>query len=459
MQRVLFKQPNSHLTAEEARWITPKAIHLAASNVSASHTLYLLAVSFLFAILYSFTNFYSWLIWVGAHLILIALRVYHMNAYMALARTQNLDIAARYYNKHLYVIALGGLLWGCTAYLSLYEHRTLPISICMLVVMAYAYSATISFSAHFKTLSTFFYSFGIGLLTSLSLTVVLRAPHVLNFTNVSLIIGYLILLTTMKSQGMHLYLTYTNAMLLQFKNLQLIASLTVEKKSAIDAVTDKNRLIASTAHDMRQPVLALDLYSQMLSEDISLAAELTPKIHAATQGVISLFDSMFELAQIKEDQVKINLTEINILSVMQDLSHQYQTIANNKGLLLRTRFVDQQIKTDLLLFKRIVSNLVSNAIKYSQSGGILIACRLKKKSLFVEVWDTGSGIAEEEQGLIFHEFYKSPTHAGTNDGFGLGLSIVKQFAEKLGYTLHMKSRLGMGTMMAVEIPLLPSATR
>ena len=235
--------------------------------------------------------------------------------------------------------------------------------------------------------------------------------------------------------------------------MRLIDSLRIEKESALNAIASKNRLIASTAHDMRQPVLALDLYANWLSEDINMAAEICPKISVATRAVISQFDAMFDLAQINENQVKINIVEFDVLPVLQELCDQQQIIAKSKGLTLRRRLKSQLINSDPILLKRILGNIISNALKYTHIGGILVACRQKKQSLFIEVWDTGSGIAEQEHDLIFQEFYKSAAHAGTNDGFGLGLSIVKQFSQKLGHTVHMQTRQGVGTVMAIEIPL------
>jgi signal transduction histidine kinase len=266
--------------------------------------------------------------------------------------------------------------------------------------------------------------------------------------------GVLWLMLALLKQGKRLNETYVSSMLFQYKNIQLIKSLTEEKKSVLNAIASKNRLIASTAHDMRQPVLALDLYANWLTDDIAMAAELSPKISAATRAVISLFDAMFDLAQIKEDQIIINASEVNVSCLLQEIAQQYQVIAEKKGLSLRTHLHRMHIKSDPMLLKRMIGNLISNAIKYTRTGGVLLTCRQKKQSLFIEVWDTGVGIAQHEHDLIFQEFYKSAVYAGTNDGFGLGLSIVKQFSEKLGYFVHVKSVEGRGTWMAIEIPLI-----
>jgi signal transduction histidine kinase len=261
------------------------------------------------------------------------------------------------------------------------------------------------------------------------------------------------LMVALLKQGKRLNKTYVSSMVFQHKNMQLIESLRQEKQAVLHAIASKNRLIASTAHDMRQPVLALDLYANWLSADIAMAAELSPKISAATRAVINLFDAMFDLAQIKEDRIVLHTAEVNVSSLLQELAQEYQVMAAKKGLSLRTRLHHQQIKSYPFLLKRMVGNLVSNALKFTSSGGVLLTCRQKKQRLLIEVWDTGVGVAQQEHDMIFQEFYKSQVFAGTNDGFGLGLSVVRQLSEKLGYFVHIKSIVGRGTRITIEIPL------
>jgi signal transduction histidine kinase len=99
-----------------------------------------------------------------------------------------------------------------------------------------------------------------------------------------------------------------------------------------------------------------------------------------------------------------------------------------------------------------LSNILSNAIKYTEHGGVLLVCReCAKHGLRIEVWDTGVGISPQMQVAVFSEFYKNPENNGTSDGFGLGLAIVAQLCVLLGYQLVMKSRRGRGTMLSVRL--------
>jgi signal transduction histidine kinase len=93
-----------------------------------------------------------------------------------------------------------------------------------------------------------------------------------------------------------------------------------------------------------------------------------------------------------------------------------------------------------------------NAIKFTEKGGVLLACKQTKQGLRFEVWDTGVGIPNDQQEAVFREFYKAPNHSGTSDGFGLGLSIVARLCESLNFKFSMLSRVGRGSMFCIELP-------
>ncbi|MEN9670190.1 MAG: hypothetical protein RL018_467, partial [Pseudomonadota bacterium] len=245
--------------------------------------------------------------------------------------------------------------------------------------------------------------------------------------------------------------TYVNGLKLQYRNRKLIASLTEQRETALAAVATKNRMLASAAHDMRQPVLALDLYAGWLIDDPTDSPNIAPKIAASTKAVVNLFDSLFDMSRLTEGQVGTNLEMVDLEVLMYELFSQYHPIAKSKNLELRTRILQKTVFTDHVLLVRILGNLVSNALKYTQAGGVLIACRNSKRGVVIEVWDTGIGISPDQHSLVFKEFYKSPSNAGTSDGFGLGLAIVAQLADLIGAELKLRSRLGHGTVVSVQL--------
>jgi signal transduction histidine kinase len=193
------------------------------------------------------------------------------------------------------------------------------------------------------------------------------------------------------------------------------------------------------------------LYAGWLADDPSASTEIAPKIAASTKAVIGLFDSLFDMSRLTEGQVSTNLESVNLNELLSALYMQYQPIAASKKLELRTHSLQGTVFTDYILLERILGNLLTNAIKYTQAGSVLLACRQSARGVKIEVWDTGVGISADQQSLVFKEFYKSPSNAGTTDGFGLGLAIVTQLADLIGAELTLRSRRGRGTVVSIQL--------
>ena len=240
---------------------------------------------------------------------------------------------------------------------------------------------------------------------------------------------------------------------LQYDNEQLIASLREQTETALQAVTVKNNLLANAAHDLRQPVHALAFYADLLRNEPDLATEVVPKILLATDSVNNLFNSLFDFAKLEAGAVQPQFAAVPVCQIVDDLKMQFSPDAVSKGIEFRQRIAPGYVWTDPLLVRRIVGNLVSNAIRYTDRGGVLLSTRLRGDSMWIEVWDTGTGIALEHQDKVFREFYKASAHAGTEDGFGLGLAIVQRLSDVLGHKITLISQPGRGTCMRAELML------
>jgi signal transduction histidine kinase len=220
----------------------------------------------------------------------------------------------------------------------------------------------------------------------------------------------------------------------------------------------KNRFLASAAHDIRQPVHALGLYADWLGTEPELVHELAPKIVESTKAVNRLFDSLFDLARLDSGKIRLNIETVDVAKLLRDLELQYRPLCEAKGLQFRLRVRPGTTVSDPILLQRIVGNLISNAVKYTQKGGVLVGSRVTAQGLRVDVWDTGVGIAPVHQREIFREFYKVPTHGGTEDGFGLGLYIVGRLTHILGHPLTLQSRPGKGSVFRLLLlPTTPQA--
>jgi signal transduction histidine kinase len=255
----------------------------------------------------------------------------------------------------------------------------------------------------------------------------------------------------LRQSGRRLHNTHRRNFELQYRNKQLIESLTRQTQAALDAVEIKNRFLASAAHDIRQPVHALGLYADWLGAEPELVHELAPKIVESTKAVNALFDSLFDLVRLDSGKIKLNIAPLDLDRLLHDLELQYRPVAEAKGLDFRVRGTAGSVVSDGILLRRILGNLVSNAIKYTEQGGVLIAVRTRGRERVVEVWDTGTGIAPVHQKEVFREFFKVHNHPGTEEGFGLGLYIVSRLASILGHPVALASRVGRGTVFRVTL--------
>ncbi len=239
----------------------------------------------------------------------------------------------------------------------------------------------------------------------------------------------------------------------QFGNEQLIRSLRQQTQAATVAVQTKNNLLASAAHDLRQPVHALAFYADWLRNEPQLAESVIPKILAATDSVNTLFNSLFDFARLEAGAIQVNVVKVDIAALMEEMAVQFAPAADAKGLSLRTQVVPVMVWSDAVLLRRITSNLLANAIRYTEKGGVMLVARVVSNKLWLEISDSGQGIAPEHLPHVFKEFYRAPVHEGTADSFGLGLAIVQRLCRVLGHTVTMHSQLGKGTRCRLEIKL------
>jgi signal transduction histidine kinase len=192
----------------------------------------------------------------------------------------------------------------------------------------------------------------------------------------------------------------------------------------------------------------------MGAADLSQLPSLLPKITASCDSIHKLFDSLFEFEQINAGHVQVAHETVDIDEVIDDLEQQFKPLARRKKLEFRTNAISGYLQTDQLLIKRILTCFISNAVKFTETGGILVAVRKRKAMVVFEVWDTGIGVDKVHLDHVFEEFYKVGDYSSNDEGFGLGLSVVKRlsaFAE--GSRVSVNSRLGVGSVFRFELPI------
>lgn len=237
-----------------------------------------------------------------------------------------------------------------------------------------------------------------------------------------------------------------------------------KEKEARQAIETKNRLLAAATHDMRQPVAALSIFASHLVEHPEMHRELAPKIAQATDTANQLFDALFEHSALENDAVSVSLQTVDLGPLLARLHAQWEPVARARGIELRLHSLPTPVRTDPVRLQRMVSNILSNAIKYSpRATRILLAGRMCGGHPCIQVWDQGIGIAEHDIRRIFQAFYRADAPRESGDiadgrapGMGLGLSIVALMAQLLDIRIEVRSLVGRGTRFTLRLPARPA---
>ncbi|WP_260955825.1 ATP-binding response regulator [Pseudomonas citri] len=256
----------------------------------------------------------------------------------------------------------------------------------------------------------------------------------------------------------------TDALLVANHNLQqqiaqreLVERQLRDARDAAQAANrSKDKYLAAASHDLLQPLNAARLLIATLRERQLPAAEqvLVERTHLALEGAEDLLTDLLDISRLDQAAVRPDPAAYRLDELLAPLVSEFQSVAGAAGLELRVRFVDEAIITDLRLITRILRNLLSNACRYTDQGGILLAARRRGGCLSLEVWDTGRGIAADCLESIFLEFNQLDVgRAADRKGVGLGLAIVERIAHILGHRVRVRSRPGRGSVFSIEVPL------
>lgn len=445
-------------TSAERDWVEGELVRSLMRTQRSTQWLALTLVAIVVGILWDDNYPVLVLAWIAAWAAVAFWRLWVIQQYQNEVRTRSTEDQIAFFRRHRLVWPMSALVWGLMT--QLYFDRA-PLGdqyICWLVLAGLAMFSVNSLSARVRVMRAYLDLLaGTALaLMAWRMVVELRLQGPTYHWWVALLL--LIFWQVLRHSGQRMHATLRRNFELQYRNMQLIESLTRQTQAALDAVEIKNRFLASAAHDIRQPVHALGLYADWLGSEPELVHELAPKIVDATKAVNQLFDSLFDVARLDSGKVKLNVEAVDVAKLLRNLELQYRPLCEAKGLRFRLHVCPGTVRSDPILLQRIVGNLISNAVKYTPRGGVLVASRRTQAGLRIEIWDTGLGIAPAYQREIFREFYKVPSHGGTEDGFGLGLYIVARLTHILGHPLTFTSRVGSGTVFRLSLqPTDPQA--
>lgn len=233
-----------------------------------------------------------------------------------------------------------------------------------------------------------------------------------------------------------------------------------KKEEAENATLAKSRFLASASHDLRQPTHALGMFVARLAQlphDVQ-TVKLIGNLEASVQAMQDLLNGLLDVSRLDAQAVQVQAQPIALEDLFDQLRSGLGMTANDKGLRLKVRPTTVWVMSDPTLLYRILLNLVSNALRYTHKGGVLVACRVRRDAEIarIEVWDTGMGIAPEHHESIFKEFFQVENpERDRRKGLGLGLNIVHRTAALLGHRLQFNSSLGHGTRFIVDVALAP----
>jgi signal transduction histidine kinase/integral membrane sensor domain MASE1 len=250
--------------------------------------------------------------------------------------------------------------------------------------------------------------------------------------------------------------TFAAQSVLAIQNARLFADIENKRRQLELANTAKSRFLAMASHDLRQPLHALGLFVAQLRTPLKPRerAKTVERVDAAVTEMTEMFNSLLDISKLDAGVLTPKIVEFSIARLLQKIEATFDQAAREKGLRLRVMPSDAWVRSDTLLLERILLNLVSNAMRYTLRGGIIVGCRRRGEMLRIEVWDSGPGIPEGHRQNIFGEFFQLPTaERDRYGGLGLGLAIVDRLRQLLNHEIELTSTLGRGSRFTILVPM------
>lgn len=258
----------------------------------------------------------------------------------------------------------------------------------------------------------------------------------------------------------NIHATLLASLKLRFELAQTAGALAEQKSRAEQANQAKSRFLAAASHDLRQPLHAQGLFVEELqarSHDADFQRILS-NLRCSVEAMHDLFDSLLDISRLDASVVAPSRENFSINVLLRELQRDFSPLARQKGLTLRVVGSRAVVHSDPSLLKRILCNLVANAIRYTNRGKVLIGCRRRGNQLRIEVCDTGIGIRTDDLASIFEEFHQ--LHNPERDrrkGLGLGLAIVQRLATLLNCPIDVRSQINKGSSFCVTVPFVGTA--
>jgi signal transduction histidine kinase/CheY-like chemotaxis protein len=346
----------------------------------------------------------------------------------------------RWARRYMVGVVVGGLTWGVGSLWLMPAGRFDLQLLLILVMTAVAYASLATFGSYAPAFYAFFL---LTMVPSMIWSLFQGDAAHLSYSALSLIwMPTVLVLARRYNQALIQAITLQHA----YAEQQVIAE---------QASLAKSRFLASASHDLRQPVHALGMFIGALRGHRlpAKSRDIIDHMDSSIGALDGLFTSLLDISRLDAGVTETRPYAIPVQPLLARICRDLQGEARAKGLRLRSVATSCAIQSDPVLLERVLRNIAVNAVRYTESGGVLIGCRRRGERLSLEVWDTGCGIAEEHRKAIFEEFFQvSNPDRDRAKGLGLGLAIVRRLTLMLDHPLSLETHPGKGSAFKVSIP-------
>lgn len=353
-----------------------------------------------------------------------------------------------------------GIVWGFAGVAFLITQDTMDIVVLVSVMVAVVFASWPAYSCWIPSL------FAVMLLSLGPLTLGLTSALEIGQTALTVIV--IVLICFVLYSGQRLSEVVVMAVTRDAQNERLVARLKSEKsraeseRRAVAAASERRaKFFAGANHDLRQPLQAMGIYLQILQmQSTPETKDVIAQLGATAQNISTLVEQLLEVSRIETGHLDVKMENVSVAELFAELAAEFAPVAASKGFFFLTRPLPLTVHTDPLFVKRILTNLITNAIRYSRKPGskiVLAARRLRNGRITIGVYDQGPGISEEDRHRIFEAFYRGEAGKHSETGYGLGLSIVSGLAKRLGIPITVGSRLGRGSVFRLEFTSVKNA--
>ncbi|MEP7244262.1 MAG: ATP-binding protein [Gammaproteobacteria bacterium] len=432
MQRVQF---HSSVEAEQARYL-----HRTVPTAGIGSLVISSLVVVVFRSVVSERALYAWL---GAILLLTVLRMVVWSRF----RGSDFAVTGRTWLRHAALASfISGVLWGMGSLFLFPPGQLVYQFTFMIALVMMAVAAMFSYAPHFPT----YFAYIIPSLLPGIIALLMQGAPQQQGMGVGLLVMCGVILWSVRSFNR----MFLESMRLRFENLELVAQLTVQKDAAESANLAKSRFLAAASHDLRQPIHALNLYLGAFAQ-LELprrAGSLLGKVRQCAQIMDEMFRTLLDISKLDAGAIKPQVSVFALAPLFARARLEFEPQARAKGIELRVKRCSFYVRSDPALVERILRNLISNAIRYTERGRVVVGCRPYRGALRLCSYDTGLGIEPREHSLVFEEFYQvSNRERDRSKGLGLGLAIVERLAKLLQSPITLVSRPGHGSLFAFEL--------